>query len=196
MATNVLVIPEDFRKDQFVLRPIIKKMMAALGLTARVQICMDPLLGGVGEALKWERLEEIIQLYQGMTHIFLLIVDRDGKPDRRAALDRLEGEARKLLPQGKHFLAENAWQEVEVWVLAGLTDVPKAWAWKDIRAEVDPKEVYFDDHARRRGVLTGPHGGRLALAEEAAANYPRIRQLCPEDVAHLEERVRMALTSP
>ncbi len=51
---NVLVIPEDFRKDQYVLKPIIQKMMQAIGLSARVEVCRDPLLGGVGEALKWE----------------------------------------------------------------------------------------------------------------------------------------------
>ncbi len=33
---NVLVIPEDFRKDQYVLKQIIQKMMRAIGLNARV----------------------------------------------------------------------------------------------------------------------------------------------------------------
>jgi hypothetical protein len=34
---NVLVIPEDFRKDQYVLKPILRKMMQSLGSKARVR---------------------------------------------------------------------------------------------------------------------------------------------------------------
>lgn len=59
---NVLVIPEDFRKDQYVLKPIIKAMMAQLGKPrAKVRVCSDPLLGGVTEALKWDRIKQILQ---------------------------------------------------------------------------------------------------------------------------------------
>jgi hypothetical protein len=183
MATNVLVIPEDFRKDQFVLRPIIKKMMAALGLTARVEVCMDPLLGGVGEALKWERLQEILA---ALSHDPGLPSGRrprrESRPPR-CVLDqpRRRVPASRLAGGSSHFFAENAWQEVEVWVLAGLTDVPKAWAWKDVRAERRSQgSTTSTMHARRSGRAgTGPYEGRGVLAEEAAANYPRIRQLCP-----------------
>jgi hypothetical protein len=53
---NVLVIPEDFRHDQYILKPIIKAMMTAVGRPrAIVKVCNDPLLGSVNEALKWER---------------------------------------------------------------------------------------------------------------------------------------------
>jgi hypothetical protein len=31
------------------------------------------------------------------------------------------------------------------------------------------------------------------LAREAARNYQRIRKLCPEDIAALEDRIRQAL---
>jgi len=52
MSTNVLVIPEDFCTDQYVLKPIIKRMMANIGVRACVRVCMAPKLGGLGEALK------------------------------------------------------------------------------------------------------------------------------------------------
>jgi len=52
MSTNVLVIPEDFRTDQYVLKPIIERMMANIGVRACVRVCMAPKLGGLGEALK------------------------------------------------------------------------------------------------------------------------------------------------
>ena len=200
MAVNVLVIPEDFRKDQYVLKPIIEKMFAALGVRARVQICRDPLLGGVGEAMKRERIAEIIARYRGMTRVFLLIVDRDCDDTRRAKLDGIEAHAAGLLEGSQSvFIAEAAWQEIEVWVLAGIDHRPKRrvirseWLWPNIRAHCDPKETYYEVVARDRGVQSAPYGGRIELATEAASNYARIRQLCPEDVGRLEQRVGAAL---
>lgn len=192
---NVLVIPEDFRKDQYVLKPIVEKLMQANGVRAKVKVCQDPLLGGVGEALKWERIEEILERYRGMVRVFLLLVDRDCKSGRRAKLTNLEKKARKLLGDSDRvFLGENAWQEVEVWVLAGLSDLPKWWKWKDVRAECDPKERYYDVHAAKRGLGDAPYDGRDVLAREAAASFGRIRQLCPE-VKRLQDELKEQLAS-
>lgn len=42
---NVLVIPEDFVKDQYVLKPIISAMLRELvNKTAKVRVCQDPRL--------------------------------------------------------------------------------------------------------------------------------------------------------
>jgi hypothetical protein len=61
---NILVIPEDFRKDQYILKPIIVAMMEALGKpSARVEICRDPLLGGIDQTLKWDRIRDILEQY-------------------------------------------------------------------------------------------------------------------------------------
>ena len=55
---EVLLIPEDFRNDQYILKPIFKRLFSDLGRpTLRVEVCLEPLLGGVQEALKSERLE-------------------------------------------------------------------------------------------------------------------------------------------
>lgn len=98
-----------------------------------------------------------------------------------------------MLRAGRLFLAENAWQELEVWVLAGQDDLPSGWAWSEIRTEPNPKEVYFAPYARNAGVEDGPGAGRKALAEKAAGRFTRIRQLCPEDVGSLCERLQAAL---
>ena len=59
---TVLVVPEDFRKDQFVLKPLLSKLLASLGKPrATVRVCQDPRLGGVHEALKSERIAEIVE---------------------------------------------------------------------------------------------------------------------------------------
>lgn len=193
MAVNVLVIPEDFRKDQYVLRPIVEAMMKAHGVKARVEVCTDPLLGGVGEALKWERLVQILDQYRGMVRLFLLLVDRDCEPTRRIKLDNLEARAKEYLGVDRFFLAENAWQEVEVWALAGQRDLPAAWRWREVRAHRDPKERYYDVYAEKRGLLIGPYEGRQTIASESARNYARILQLCPEDLGNLHQRVAAAL---
>lgn len=190
---NVLVIPEDFRKDQYVLGPIIRAMMADLGRPrAKVRVCRDPLLGGVAEALNPDRIVEVLDRYRGMVQLFLLCVDRDGKPGRRMSLDRVEEAARASLQGSRSsFLAENAWQELEVWVLAGH-DLP-GWNWREVRDEVDPKERYFEPLAASRNLLDEPGEGRRTLAEEAAKHYKRILQLCPEDVANLQARIKTLL---
>ena len=134
---NVLIIPEDFRKDQYILKPLFTGLFRDLGKPhANVKICQDPLLGGVEEALKSERISEVIRKHAGMTDIFVLCIDRDGNGGRRKRLDRIES----AFGQGQIFFAENAWEELETWVLAGVEGLPAEWNWKDVRAEVHVKE--------------------------------------------------------
>ena len=75
-------------------------------------MCLEPLLGGVGEALKTERIQEVIDQHDGMTDIFILCVDRDGDLGRRIRLNQIEDD----FGTGRIFLAENAWEEIETWV--------------------------------------------------------------------------------
>ena len=186
---RVLVIPEDFRNDQYVLKPLFERLLRSAGKPhARILVCKDPLLGGVGEALKSARIREIVDQYEGMTDVFILCVDRDDSEGRRPRLDAIETE----FGNGRAFLAENAWEEIETWALAGL-NLPKDWHWNDVRAEVDVKERYFEPLARERGVADGPGGGRKALGEEAARSIGAIRQKCPEDFDALARRVEAAV---
>jgi hypothetical protein len=187
---KVLVIPEDFRKDQYILKPIVEAMMKKLGKPrAKVEVCPDPLLGGVDRALRWQFILPIIESYKYYIDLFLHIVDRDGKAGRRTALDNIELKAKDILDAGTVFFSENAWQEIEVWVLAGHK-LPKPWKWSSIRAEANSKEVYYEPFAKERGLINEPGEGRKTLALEAASRYARIRQLCPEDIAALEEKIK------
>ncbi len=191
MSIKVLVIPEDFRKDLPVLKPIVRKLMTEVVGKAAVMVCQDPLLGGVSEALKWQRIAEVIDMYP-MVDLFLLIVDRDGLPGRRVSLDSLETRAASL-ERPRVLIGACAWQEVEVWLLAGMKDLPKEWSWSEVRAERDPKELYFEPYARQRGLLGHQNEGRDVLAREASRRYrSRIRMRCPE-VKRLEGHVRSAL---
>ena len=182
---RILIIPEDFRKDQYVLKPIFDRLFRSIGKPkARIRVCQDPRLGGIGEATKSERIAGIVSRYEAMTDVFILCVDRDGMAARRQKLDRLEAKFRNR----RVFFAENAWEELETWVLAGLK-LPDRWRWADVRAEISVKERYFDVLAKRRRVVDAPGGGRKPLAEEAARQIGAIRQKCVEDFDALARRI-------
>ena len=183
---NVLIIPEDFRKDQYILKPLFSRLFQSIGRPrVRIKICQAPLLGGVGEALKSDRIAEVVSKHGGMTDIFILCIDRDGDTNRRQRLDRLES---RFTDDKRVFFAEHAWEELETWVLAGL-DLPKEWRWPEVRAEVSVKERYFKPLAVQRGVADARGGGREALGEAAARNIPAIRRKCPEDFDALAKRI-------
>ncbi|MBF0305048.1 MAG: hypothetical protein HQL41_05315 [Alphaproteobacteria bacterium] len=186
---NILVIPEDFRKDQYLLRPLFDRLLISIGKkNARVRVCQDPLLGGIREALNMERLQEIVERYESMTQIFILCVDRDCLIQRRQQLDRIE----RRFGSDRIFLAENAWEELETWTLAGL-DLPSDWRWSDIRADGSVKEHYFDVLATRRAVADGPGGGRKVLGEESARRVDVIRRKCAEDFGSLATRLKKVI---
>ncbi len=185
---NVLIIPEDFRNDQYILRPLFQRLFRSLNRSATVTVCTDPLLGGVSEALNSDRLAEIVEQYDGMTDLFILCVDRDGIASRRGRLDQIEQE----FGNSRAFLAENAWEELETWVLAGL-DLPRGWRWADVRAAVSVKELYFAVLAQQRGVANDPGRGRGPLGGEASRRVSAIQQKCPEDFGHLAQRIQAAV---
>ena len=91
------------------------------------------------------------------------------------------------------FLAENAWEELETWVLAGL-DLPASdWSWaKGSRKEIQVKEQYFDRSSPERGLSDAPGGGRKPLGEEASRRIDAIRQKCSEDFDVLAKRLEAA----
>ena len=182
---KVLIIPEDFRKDQFILKPLFSGLFRAIGKPhARVVVCKDPLLRGIGEALKSERIAAVVKKHDGMTNIFILCVDRDGDKNRHQRLKDLEKE----FGTARTFFAENAWEEIETWLLAGV-DLPQDWRWQDVRAEVSVKENYFKPLAEQRGVVSTPGEGREVLGKEAARKIPTIRKKCHEDFDSLAQRL-------
>jgi hypothetical protein len=196
---NVLIICEDFRNDQYVLAPVIKQMFIALGKPrAKIVVCKNPLIQGISQALNLDKISEIIERYQAMTDLFLLCVDRDGNDSRCKKLEFCEKQIYDKFDKKVLFIAENAWQELEVWILAGH-DKFEEWrknqySWQDIRAEPNPKELYYQPFAKFCSVWDHLGGGRKLLGEEAAKNYERIRRLCQEDVLNLENRIKTTLT--
>ena len=186
---EVMIIAEDFQNDQYILKPLFSRLFKRMGFsTVNVSICYNPRFRGIAEALTSESLSRIVHRYRGTVDIFLLCVDRDGVVGRRQRLDQIEREFGSRCI----FIAENAWEEIETWVLAGV-DLPSDWRWSDVRAEVDVKERYFEPLAALRGLTSSLGRGRKALGEEASRRIPAIRQKCPEDFNSLALRLETAL---
>ncbi len=193
---RVLVLAEDFVKDEYILQPIIEAMMKSLGKPrAKVIVCKEPRFHGTSEALRWEYVRQALARHRGMVDLFLLCVDRDGNKDRRNALDEIEAKSIAEVGAGRVFLAETAWQEIEVWLLAGH-DLPPEWDWQKIRSEPHPKETYYLPFAEKRGVIDLPAEGRGKLAREAALRYEGIRRKCKEDVESLHSRIKTWMDQP
>ena len=171
-----LIIPEDFRKDAFVVEPIVTAALKAVGFAnPKARVCRDPLMGGVTEALKEDRLRDVVDRHKGMVDVFLLCVDRDGQTGRAKQLERLE----KAFKPDHALIATMACEELETWILAGLDD-PLSSPWAVVRSAHDVKERYFEPLADRLNLRAEPGGGRRTLGRQAARNIGRIRQLCPD----------------
>ena len=154
---------------------------------AKVRVAQER-LRGVGQALNIERIAEIVDRYRGEVRVIVLCVDRDGEEDRRLRLANIEREIETRFGDGLDFLAADAWEEIEAWVLAGL-DLPGDWRWTDVRAEVQVKERYFDRMAESLGLAEEHGGGRERLGKIAARRIATIRQKCPEDFGNLARRL-------
>lgn len=190
MSLRVLIIPEDFVLDQYILKPLIEAMFKEMNRPrAQVHVCQNPRLEGIDQARNPEVLQEIIDVYRYKYDVFLLLVDQDGKPGRKKMLDKLRASFNGILHPGKTFDGILAEQEVEIWALAGLKDLPKDWKWDDLRNEVDFKERFFLPYVEARGIAQELGKGRSILGLDVAANYQRIRDRCPE-VQELEVRLR------
>ncbi len=189
---RVLIVPEDFRNDQYILKPLFQRLFARLGRRrAVVTMCLDPLLGGVNEALKPERIRDIVSQYRDRMDMIVLCIDRDGDTGRCKRLRQIEKVIEDEFGSATVFLAQEAWEEIEAWVLAGL-DLPPDWRWRDVRAAIDVKERYFEVLARERNLAESLGGGRERLGREAARNLPAIRLKCPQDFDALARRVETA----
>lgn len=182
---RVLIIPEDFRNDQYILKPLFESLFSQIGRPrAKVRVCNRPLLQGINAALKEDNLADIVEMYKGLIDIYILCVDRDGIADRRHRLDQIECKFRGNCT----FLAENAWEELETWALAGL-DLPKGYSWAEIRKEISAKEQFFEPIAKTMSVADGPGGGRKVLGDRAARRISLVRQKCQEDFDALACRI-------
>ena len=170
---RVLIIPEDPTLDQYILKPIVERIFADLGRSARIDVLVDSFLTGAAEALDATVIDDVLQDYR-MIDLFLLMVDRD--------CDRKNHTAKAAQRQAEHpnkLIAVVAWQEIEVWALALHRDA-LAHKWPEVRAHCDPKEAYFDALVVEQKWLTTVGKGRKRAMRELGAGWKGFNTLCPE----------------
>ncbi|MGH9763651.1 MAG: hypothetical protein ACREDR_25440 [Blastocatellia bacterium] len=153
-----------------------------------MEVCGNPNFQGVDAALNINALRtEILQRYP-MVDLFVLFVDRDGIAGRKAKTENIEKTLSGELPKGRAFFAEVAWQEAEIFILAGHS-WPSTWKWKEMRADANVKNTFFKKLVKLQGTGNLPHEGRKKLMSEAMGNWRRIKTRCPEDVGLLIKRI-------
>jgi hypothetical protein len=190
MSYNVLVIPEDFTKDEHILKPLVEQLLGDAGKpNAVITVCRNPNFQGITGCLKVERLRNEVVLRYPMVQLFLLMVDADGKGGRKTALERVVRELQEDLKPNQNFLAEMALQEVEILPLAGHPLAPE-WKWSEIRTDPDVKNTYFQKLAERENTHQLPHQGRKKLMIAAMRNWRRICELCPEETRILSSKIK------
>lgn len=190
MGYNVLVITEDFTKDEHVIKPIIERVLSDVGKpNAEVLVCRNPNFGGIGEALKIERLRNDVIARYPMVNLFILFIDRDGDANRENTIAKLESTlTAELQAKNIRFVVELAHQEIEVFVLAGH-ELPAEWSWKEIRADPSVKDTYFREFVESQGAEILPFDGRKKLMAQAIKNWARIKSRCPEDIGSLLQKL-------
>lgn len=191
MSFRILVVTEDFRRDQFIAKPLVERMAAECRPRALVEVCRRPKLGGVQRMFDETYLRrEVLPLYP-MFDVVVLLLDRDGLAGRERSL---ADQAERLTTPGQQVLGAAAIEELEVFILAGHPHA-RAWDWPAMRRDADVKNTYFRRLAEETGSLPLPFEGRAVLMAEAMKNWSRIKTLCPEDVGELLAQLTQAAST-
>ena len=184
---TVLIVPEDFRKDQFVLKASFREAPCLIGQAARDGESVS------GPAPRWRRRS--VEAGNGLRRsssdtverrdIIVLCIDRDGRAGRRQRLNQLEETF------GERFLGAEAWEEIETWVLAGLTPSWELELGRRASRGGRQRAVLRRTGETARASAARPDGGRSELAEEAASRIDGIRRKCSEDFDALAQRIEV-----
>ena len=181
MSFRVLVVTEDFRRDQFIARPLVERIANEFRSQVLVEVCRRPKLGGIAKLFSEAFLrEEILALYP-MFDVIVLLADRDGAVGRERSIGEV---AKRLVTPKQKVIGTAMIEELEIIVLAGHPTA-NAWDWRTMRGDPDIKNTYFRRLVEQTGTAAQPFEGRAALMKEAMRNWTRIKTLCVEDVGAL-----------
>ena len=181
---KAVVICEDHRLDEYILKPVIKQIFNELGQKVRISFAPRTMIQGVHQALQKTKHKDVFSRYS-IADVFFLIIDRDGDENRESGkfADRL-AEA----PVGKQMFGCLAVEELEVWALA-LHHQDLKEDWDSIREHRHPKESYFEPFARLKKWHTGPGKGRKTAMNTLRQKWDSLKNRCPE-LNHLAQQVK------
>jgi hypothetical protein len=193
VSFKVAIACEDHTLDQFVVRPVVSAMLAALGKSkARVQVITSPRLHGFDDLVR--QVCDLVARWGAVSDLVIIAADTDcddGELRPRNKPQSLHGALADCHSHSERAIAVFARQEIEVWSLWGVR-VDLGAAWADVRTDCDPKERFFEpllteDDQRR------PDRGRTRLTTRSLeAGWQSLKGGCPE-LAELEAEVRNRL---
>lgn len=197
MSFRIHIICEDHTLDQYVVRPVMRAMAAAVGRPrARVTAVPTPPPRGIEAVMK--EFDGLCERYAAIGDLVVFALDADGLDGSDGGTDRravLEARRRALPPAvADKVMVILAQQELEVWAMWGVrARVPAGWS--TVRAERDPKDVYWSDLVERADA-TVPGKGRQRLVEKTLAlGWASACEGCPE-LAEATEEMRNRLAAP
>ncbi len=183
---KVLVIPEDQTYNGYILRPLVKTIMADAGrASAKVEIPPKPRIRGYSHALTVIR-EELSDLYP-LHDLWLFFPDAD-----RASSDAMRVLEMELEARGRSLFCCPAQPEVEIYACAAFRH-EMSGTWDDARSNPRMKEEVFQPLLAQHGDRRRPGGGRDLMIGESLKRLPLLYRLCPE-LKSLRERIAKLLT--
>ena len=181
MSYRVLVIPEDPTHNGYLLKPLVRAILADAGKPlAKVEVLTNPKLGGYDHALAAIR-GDLSERY-GFWDLWLFIPDADRASD--AAMTALENE---LKAKQVMLLCCAAQPEVELYACTAYRS-ELGMEWEEARRARRLKEDVFAPLLKRRGDSRRAGGGRDLLIVDSLKNLPLLFKLCPE-LGLLRDRV-------
>ena len=184
MSYNVLVISEDYKNDQQILRPLVSRLLRECN-KPRANVSVWANLAVRGFERVRDELPAIIR-DSPQFHLFLFLPDCDGQHRGRADLF-----ANLEIKHSPKLICCAAVEEVEAWLLAGHVD-KVGRGWPEVRSDTSVKENVFEPFLRQHGDPRRPGGGRDELMQQTLANLPGLLARCPE-LDQLQKRICEAL---
>ena len=183
---KVLVIPEDQTYNGYILRPLVKAIVADTGrASARVEMPRKPRIRGYSHAMTVIR-EELSDLYRHYD-LWLFFPDAD-----RASPDAMRALETELKARGRSLFCCPAQPEVEIYACAAFRRQISG-TWNDARTNPRMKEEIFQPLLGQHGDRRRPGGGRDLTIGESLKNLPLLYRLCPE-LTSLRDRIAAVLT--
>jgi len=182
---RVLVIPEDQINNGYILRPLVKVIMADAGRPfAKIETPGKPRIRGYAHAMTVIR-DELPILY-GYYDLWLFLPDAD-----RASSDAMHALETELRARDILLFCSAAHPEVEIYACAAFRK-EIGGSWEDARTNPHMKEEIFHPLLDRHGDPRRPDRGRNLMIRESLKNLPLLYRLCPELKA-LRDRIALLL---
>ncbi len=192
MSVRISVLCEDHTYDQYVLEPVIRAALSALGRPkAVIDVKSLPKASRGVEQLIAKMCDHLAR-WGGPSTAVVFVADADGKDGGNGREDRRLQMLNKFAACDRHQnkgLIVVAIQEAEVWALWGVR-AELGVTWDEVRAECDPKERFFEQFVDES--LT-PDGGRRELMRRGLENgWESLKVGCPE-LQVLEDELKTLL---